>query len=53
MNKELLEGIRNEDFFPKFFKFVFEKMDEIKKEKQVIDFIKDNWLSIKRANPKL
>ena len=42
MNKELLEGIKNEDFFPKFFKFVFEKIDEIKKEKQIIDFIKDN-----------
>ena len=42
MNKELLEGIRNEDFFPKFFKFVFEKIDDIKKEKQIIDFIKDN-----------
>ena len=42
MNKELEEGIMYKDFFPKFFRYVFESIDDIKKQKEIIEFIRSN-----------
>ena len=45
MNEKLGGGIMYRDFFPKFFRYVFESVDDIKKTKEVINFIKENMSS--------
>jgi hypothetical protein len=42
MNNDLGKGIMYKDFFPKFFRYIFESIDDIKKQKEIINFIRSN-----------
>ena len=42
INKELREGIMYKDFFPKFFRYIFESIDDIKKQKEIFEYLKQN-----------
>jgi hypothetical protein len=41
-NDELIQGIMYKDFFPKFFRYIFESIDYIKKQKELISVIREN-----------
>ena len=42
MNEEFSKGILFRDFFPKFFRYVFESIDDIQKHKEIMNTIRDN-----------
>ena len=41
-NEELKKGIMYKDFFPKYFRYIFESIDDIKKHKELISLIREN-----------
>ena len=42
MNEQLEKGIMYKEFFPIFFRFLFENIDDIKKRKEIYNLLKEN-----------